>query len=169
MSWQILFVEAGVATAAFYAIGQWARWLKASADKETMFAAAADNFYRHADELLSDKDTPQAALEFLNLTSKHLGDPRLVRRLVFRGLRGRIRDDLQHPTQEMRDFMRDISRMPERLRSKFGLAMSSALVLSALRAGLIGELFLRLMLPDPERQRETSTTYAAEMHGACTV
>lgn len=138
-------------------------FLRSSADRHRMFGESVDAFYEDANVLLADARTPHRVVELLNSVSEGLDDPSIVRRIFWRSIIGKVREDAKHPPQGMREFMRELSNMPEPLRTRFASGMAHALIANALCAGIIGELFLRMTLPDPKSQNQTATTIAAEL------
>jgi len=138
-------------------------FLRSSADQHRIFGEYVDAFYDDANVLIADARTPHRVVEFLNAVSEGLDNPIIVRRIFWRSIIGRMREEATHPPKEMREFMRELSDMPESLRTHFASGMANALIANAVCAGVIGELFLRMTLPDPKSQGQTATTIAAEL------
>lgn len=142
-------------------------FIRVSKDKLEMASRAADAFFEEANKLLKDERTPVEVLNFLSRVSAELDKPGMVRFIFWRALSGQLKEHAHRPTDKMRQFLKELSSMPHELRVSFQNAVAFGLVTNALNGGIVGELFLRFMLPDPKSQSETAKTFAAEMVSAC--
>lgn len=98
-------------------------------------------------------------LEFM---SRNLGDARYVKRIVWNGLKGKLRKDAEDPPQDVRNLLQVINDLSGDQKRHFVGAVRSSLLASAANAGMPGEVFVRIMLFSPEKQEELTTFIGAE-------
>ena len=138
------------------------RLLRGYASRRAFFSECADRFFEISQVIVKDERTPEGIVSFLQWTGQTLDDPNVVRRVVWRALIGRMREDFRRPPPGMRAFMKLVENLPKDLGERFAEAVSYGMVANAMSAGILGEIFLRFLLVDP-RQKETANRLAAEV------
>lgn len=154
-----------VTVGSIIAFGIWSvpAFLDRSREKREMVLDASDRFFEAITKLARDDQTPDRILQTLSVVARRMPDPKMIRFILWRGLTGKVREHATHPTESIRQFRRDLRELPADVQTELGNALAYGILANALSAGVSGELFLRLMFPDPKAQKETATTLAAEM------
>lgn len=137
-------------------------YARATKERWLAFDQAQAEFFEHATALVSDRRTPEKIIAVMALLSDRLDDPRIMRRIVFAALRGRLRADFENPTNDQKDVVRSMKALPDDLGPHFSAAMSSALMANALASGWFGWMFLNLIFADPQTRPQTATHIVAE-------
>jgi hypothetical protein len=131
--------------------------------RQRAYADACDHFYMAAWPLVNDPRTPERLLGFLHRLSANLNNPKLVRQLLWMRLTGKMQANAEHPPAAMIAFAEDYNSLPSELQPRLAEATGIGLVANALSGGLLGELFLRLMVPNMEKAEDVAATLAPEM------
>ena len=128
--------------------------LKGWETRQLAFAAASRQFYRAANPVIKDPQTPERLVAFLGTLSANIDNPRLSRQLLWKLLDGRLREHAAHPTNYAQAFNFDLEGLPEELSARFLDAAVAGISANALGLPFVGQVVLRILVPHPRPTQE---------------